>query len=102
MALVETKAVTTGGGRQVLERLIADGGAPDAIVEAEGLGAVGGADTLAPIVAAALEANPDVADKLRGGDMKPVGVIVGFVMKETKGRADGKEVTRLVREQLGL
>jgi hypothetical protein len=24
------------------------------------------------------------------------------VMKETKGRADGKEVTRLVREQLGL
>lgn len=102
VALVETKAVTTGGGRQVLERLIADGGAPDAIVEAEGLGAVGGADTLAPIVAAALEANPDVADKLRGGDMKPVGVIVGFVMKETKGRADGKEVTRLVREQLGL
>jgi aspartyl-tRNA(Asn)/glutamyl-tRNA(Gln) amidotransferase subunit B len=43
-----------------------------------------------------------VAEKLRGGDMKPVGVIVGFVMKETKGRADGKEITRLVRELLGL
>ena len=33
---------------------------------------------------------------------RPVGVIVGAVMKETRGRADGKEVTRLVREQLGL
>ena len=28
--------------------------------------------------------------------MKPIGVIVGYVMKETKGRADGGEVTRLV------
>ena len=34
--------------------------------------------------------------------MKPIGVIVGHVMRETKGRADGGEVTRLVREQLGL
>ncbi len=34
--------------------------------------------------------------------MKPMGAIIGAVMKETKGRADGKEVTRLVREQLGL
>jgi aspartyl-tRNA(Asn)/glutamyl-tRNA(Gln) amidotransferase subunit B len=81
---------------------VADGGDPAAIVEAEGLGAVGGADSLTPIVSAALEANPDVAEKLRGGDMKPVGVIVGYVMKETKGRADGKEITRLVRELLGL
>jgi aspartyl-tRNA(Asn)/glutamyl-tRNA(Gln) amidotransferase subunit B len=34
--------------------------------------------------------------------MKPIGAIIGAVMKETKGRADGKEVTRLVREQLGV
>jgi Asp-tRNA(Asn)/Glu-tRNA(Gln) amidotransferase B subunit len=27
---------------------------------------------------------------------------VGHVMRETKGRADGKEVTRLVHEQLGI
>ncbi len=102
VAMVSAREVTQGAARQVLDRLVAEGGDPRAIVEAEGLGAVGGADTLAPVVAAALEANPDVAEKLRGGDMKPVGVIVGFVMRETKGRADGKEVTRLVREQLGL
>ncbi len=71
-------------------------------MEAEGLGAVGGEDTLAPIVEAALAANPDVAEKLRGGDMKPIGVIVGFVMRETKGAADGGEITKLVRQQLGL
>ena len=51
---------------------------------------------------AALDANPDVAERLRGGDMKPMGVIIGHVMRETQGRADGGEVTRLVRAKLGL
>ncbi len=102
VAMVSAKHVTQGGARQVLDKLIADGGDPAQIVEAEGLGAVGGSDELAPIVEAALAANPDVAEKLRGGDMKPIGVIVGHVMRETKGRADGGEITRLVRSQLGL
>ncbi len=102
VAMVSAKQVTQGGARQVLDKLIADGGDPERIVEAEGLGAVGGSDELAPIVEAALAANPDVAEKLRGGDMKPIGVIVGHVMRETKGRADGGEITRLVRSQLGL
>jgi aspartyl-tRNA(Asn)/glutamyl-tRNA(Gln) amidotransferase subunit B len=102
VSMIGAKAVTQGGARQVLDKLVAEGGDPAAIVEAEGLGAVGGTDELAPIVEAALAANPDVAEKLRGGDMKPIGVIVGHVMRETKGRADGGEVTRLVRLQLGL
>ncbi|WP_354702000.1 Aspartyl/glutamyl-tRNA(Asn/Gln) amidotransferase subunit B [Paraconexibacter sp. AEG42_29] len=102
VALVGSKAVTAAGARQVLEVLIAEGGDPAQIVEAQGLGAVGGEDTLAPVVKEALEANPDIADRLRSGDMKPMGVIIGHVMKATKGRADGKEVTKLVRTQLGL
>jgi aspartyl-tRNA(Asn)/glutamyl-tRNA(Gln) amidotransferase subunit B len=102
VSMVSAKEVTQGGAKQVLDKLVAEGGDPKAIVAAEGLGAVGGADELAPIVEQALAANPDVADKLRTGDMKPIGVIVGHVMRETKGRADGGEVTRLVREQLGL
>ncbi len=102
VGLVGSKQLTQGGAKQVLDRLVAEGGDPAAIVEAEGLGAVGGSDELAPVVRAALEANPDVADKLRGGDMKPIGVIVGYVMKETRGRADGGEVTAIVRAELGL
>ncbi len=100
--LVTEKAVTQGAAKQVLDSLIASGGDPAEIVEAEGLGAVGGDDELAPVVRAALDANPDVVEKLRGGDMKPIGVIIGHVMKETRGRADGKEVTAIVRSELGL
>ena len=102
VALVQAKAVTQAGARTGLDRLVAEGGDPQAIVEAEGLGAVSGDDALQPIVKAALDADPKVAERLRSGDMKPMGAIIGAVMRETKGRADGKEVTRLVREELGL
>ncbi len=102
VGLLLSKAVTAAGAKQVLDRLVEQGGDPAAVVESEGLGAVGGEDTLAPIVESALAANPDIAERLRTGDMKPMGVIIGHVMKETKGRADGQEVTRLVRSSLGL
>ena len=100
--MVSEKQVSVGAGRQVLERLLADGGDPAAIVEAEGLAAMDGGDELAGIVAAALEANPDAAQRVREGNAKAIGPIVGQVMRETRGRADGTEVSRLINEQLGL
>jgi aspartyl-tRNA(Asn)/glutamyl-tRNA(Gln) amidotransferase subunit B len=102
VGLVNEKKVTQNAAKQVLDRLVAEGGDPAAIVEAEGLAALGGGDELDPVVQAALDANPEIAERLRGGDMKPIGVIVGHVMRETRGRADGGEVTRLVREKLGI
>lgn len=102
VALVRGKQVTQGAAKTVLDRLVADGGEPAAIVEAEGLGAIGGGDELADVVRRALESDPSAVEKLKGGNMKAIGPIVGFVMRETKGRADGGEVNRLVREQLGL
>jgi aspartyl-tRNA(Asn)/glutamyl-tRNA(Gln) amidotransferase subunit B len=102
VGLVTERKVTQNAAKQVLDTLVAEGGDPEQIVEREGLGAIGGGDTLEPIVQQALDANPDVVEKLREGNMKPIGVIVGFVMRETKGRADGGEVTRIVRAKLGL
>jgi aspartyl-tRNA(Asn)/glutamyl-tRNA(Gln) amidotransferase subunit B len=101
VAMVGEKAVTAGAARQVLDRLVAEGGDPAAIVEGEGLGAMGGGDELADIVRAAIEANPDAAEKIRGGRGQAIGPIIGHVMRETRGAADAGEVTRLVREQLG-
>ena len=103
VGLVGAKRVSVGAGRQVLDRLIAEGGSdPAAIVEAEGLAAMDGGDELAAIVASALEANADAAARVREGNAKAIGPIVGYVMRETRGRADGTEVARLVHEQLGI
>jgi aspartyl-tRNA(Asn)/glutamyl-tRNA(Gln) amidotransferase subunit B len=102
VGLLRARTVTPGGAKQVLDTLVAQGGDPQTIVEAEGLAALGGGDELVEVVQRALAADPDATEKLKAGNMKAIGPIVGFVMRETKGRADGGEVTRLVREQLGL
>jgi aspartyl-tRNA(Asn)/glutamyl-tRNA(Gln) amidotransferase subunit B len=100
VGLVAARGIGSGAGRTVLERLLAAGGEPAAIVEAEGLAAMDGGEELAGIVAAALAANPEAAQRVRDGNAKAVGPIVGAVMRETKGRADGTEVSRLINEQL--
>jgi aspartyl-tRNA(Asn)/glutamyl-tRNA(Gln) amidotransferase subunit B len=102
VALVSDKAVTVSNAKRVLDRLVEDGGDPAQIVEVEGLGAMGGGDALDPIVEAALAANADAAEKIRGGNMKAIGAIIGHVMRETQGRADGAEVTRIVRQKLDI
>jgi aspartyl-tRNA(Asn)/glutamyl-tRNA(Gln) amidotransferase subunit B len=96
------KRVSVGAGRQVLDTLVAKGGSdPMAIVQAEGLAAMDGQDELAEVVKAALQANADAAERVREGNAKAIGPIVGYVMRETKGRAEGTEVARLIHEQLG-
>jgi aspartyl-tRNA(Asn)/glutamyl-tRNA(Gln) amidotransferase subunit B len=101
VGLVTDGQITVAAGRRVLERLIAEGGEPAGIVEREGLAAMdSGGDELAAIVAGALAANPDAAQRVREGNAKAIGPIVGQVMRETKGRADGTEVSRLINEQL--
>jgi aspartyl-tRNA(Asn)/glutamyl-tRNA(Gln) amidotransferase subunit B len=101
VSMVESKEVSTGAARQVLATLVAEGGEPGEIVEREGLGQMADSGELEAIVAAAIEAEPAAAEKVRAGNPKAVGPIVGAVMRETKGAADGGEVTRLIREQLG-
>jgi aspartyl-tRNA(Asn)/glutamyl-tRNA(Gln) amidotransferase subunit B len=101
VALVDARTVTAGNARVVLDRLVADGGDPAEIVEREDLGAMGDSGELAGIVAKVIEDNPDVVERIRGGNAKAMGALVGPIMRETKGKADGGEVNRLIREQLG-
>jgi aspartyl-tRNA(Asn)/glutamyl-tRNA(Gln) amidotransferase subunit B len=101
-ALVSERTINAGAGRQVLDALVADGGTPREIVEREGLAALGDSDELAGIVAKVIGDHPDVAERIRGGNPKAIGALVGPIMKETRGRADGGEVQRLIREQLGV
>jgi aspartyl-tRNA(Asn)/glutamyl-tRNA(Gln) amidotransferase subunit B len=102
-SMVIAKHVSRGAARDVLTKLVKEGGDPRTIMEREGLDAFTSdeeSDGLATIVEAALAADPAAAAKVAGGNMKAIGPLVGYVMRETKGRADGGEVTRLIRERL--
>jgi aspartyl-tRNA(Asn)/glutamyl-tRNA(Gln) amidotransferase subunit B len=100
-AMVQEKKISHGSGKQVLAALVAEGGEPGPIVKREGLAQISDSGELEAIVAAAVEANPEAAEQIRAGNGKAIGAIVGAVMKETKGRADGGEVNRLIKQQLG-
>jgi aspartyl-tRNA(Asn)/glutamyl-tRNA(Gln) amidotransferase subunit B len=101
--LVADRKTTAGNARTVIDKLVADGGGdPAEIIEREGLGAMEDDGELAGIVAKVIEANPDIVERIKGGNPKAMGALVGPVMKETRGRADGGEVNRLIREQLGV
>ncbi len=97
-ALVAERKVSRDAARGVMTRLVAEGGDPEEIVEQEGLQSL--SDGLAEFVARAIAADPEAAAKVREGNMKAIGPLVGYVMRETRGRADGGEVTRLIREQV--
>jgi aspartyl-tRNA(Asn)/glutamyl-tRNA(Gln) amidotransferase subunit B len=98
--LVEAKTISHGAGKQVLAKLVADGGEPTEIVESEGLAQISDSSELEGIVDRAIEAEPQAAEQVRQGNEKAIGRIVGAVMKESKGRADGGAVTKLIRERL--
>ena len=100
--LVHGRSLSGAAAREVLDVLVAEGGDPQEIVKQRGLGSLVADDGLAAIVATAIAADQDAAGKVRDGNEKAIGALVGAVMRETRGRADGAEVTRLIREQLEI
>jgi aspartyl-tRNA(Asn)/glutamyl-tRNA(Gln) amidotransferase subunit B len=98
--MVSAKAVSQSAAKEVLDVLAAEGGSPQAIVEERSLG-LAGADELGAIVDRAIEQNADAVAQIRAGKDRAIGAIVGAVMRDTKGRADGGEVQRMIRERLG-
>ncbi|MGZ4345060.1 MAG: Asp-tRNA(Asn)/Glu-tRNA(Gln) amidotransferase subunit GatB, partial [Solirubrobacteraceae bacterium] len=100
-AMVGAKEVSRDAARDVLTKMVEEGGDPREIVAREGLGALSGEDDgLATLVDAAIASDPDAAEQVRGGNRRAIGPLVGYVMRESKGRADGGEVTRLILERL--
>jgi aspartyl-tRNA(Asn)/glutamyl-tRNA(Gln) amidotransferase subunit B len=101
-AMVAERTLTVTAAREVLGVLVADGGDPAQIVAARGLEAIDDEVGLAAIVARVIAGDPLAAEQVRTGNAKAIGALVGPVMRETRGRADGAEVTRLIHEALGL
>jgi aspartyl-tRNA(Asn)/glutamyl-tRNA(Gln) amidotransferase subunit B len=102
IGMVQAKQISHGSGKTVLATLVAEGGDPAEVVERQGLAQIADSSELEAIVAAAIEGDPAAAEQVRSGNQKAIGAIVGAVMRETKGRADGGEVNRLIREKLGV
>ncbi len=99
--LVDSGRLNDKLARQVLAGVLAGEGSPLEVVVARGLEIVSDDGPLLEAIDAALAAQPDIVAKVRGGNLGPVGAIIGSVMKATRGQADAGRVRELVLERIG-
>ena len=103
LALLRAETITDAAGVQVLREMLDACAAgrpcekPTDIVKREGLARATGDDFVA-IVQAVIASNPQAVEDYRAGKKGALNFIVGQVMKETRGRADPRELGRIVSE----
>jgi aspartyl-tRNA(Asn)/glutamyl-tRNA(Gln) amidotransferase subunit B len=97
---VQDKAISHANGKKVLGMMVVEDADPAVLIEREGLAQMSDSGELEAIVEKAMADNPDAVAKIREGNNKAIGAIVGAIMRDTKGRADGGEVNRLIQERL--
>ena len=99
--LVDEGKINDKLARQVFDGVIAGEGTPDEVVASRGLAVVSDEGALSDAVDRAIDANPDVAEKIRAGKVAAAGALIGAVMKEMRGQADAGRVRELILEKLG-
>jgi aspartyl-tRNA(Asn)/glutamyl-tRNA(Gln) amidotransferase subunit B len=100
-ALVDAGTVNDKLARQVIDGVLAGEGEPADVVTGRGLAVVSDDGALIAAVDRAIEANPDVAAKIREGKLAAAGALIGAVMKDLRGQADAGRVRELIVERLG-
>jgi aspartyl-tRNA(Asn)/glutamyl-tRNA(Gln) amidotransferase subunit B len=100
--LVDRGVISSTVAKDVFATMYETGRSADEIVQAEGLAQIGDADALLGIVREAVAASPDAVEQLRKGRNNAFGFLVGYVMKASKGKANPKVVTELLKKELGM
>jgi aspartyl-tRNA(Asn)/glutamyl-tRNA(Gln) amidotransferase subunit B len=86
--------------RQVFEVMWAEGGEPDAIIEAKGLKQMSDSGEVERIIDEVLAGNQKSVEEFRAGKDKAFNALVGQVMKATKGKANPAQVNDLLKAKL--
>ena len=98
--LTTAETISTTQAKDVLAEMIATGKSPKAIVDEKGMKQIASADDLGPVVDAVLTENADAVGRYKAGNANVFGALVGLVMKKTKGQANPKLVSELLKQKL--
>jgi aspartyl-tRNA(Asn)/glutamyl-tRNA(Gln) amidotransferase subunit B len=94
--LVRDGIVSHTAAKQIFGRMVATGDPPAQIAEREGLVKVDDDAQLAAWLDEVIAENPAEAERYRNGEKKLQGVLIGAVMKKSKGRADPRKLNQLL------
>jgi aspartyl-tRNA(Asn)/glutamyl-tRNA(Gln) amidotransferase subunit B len=99
--LVRDGRISRTAAKQVFTTMVKTGKRPAEIVASEGLAKVDDADALSRWLDEVIAEHPAEAARFANGERKLQGVLVGLVMKKSKGAADPKRLNQLLSERLG-
>ena len=100
LKLLEGGSINATAAKAVFEEMVESGKVPEKIVEEKGLEQVSDQPKLEKIVGAIILDNPKEAAAYRDGKTKLFSFFMGQVMKQTRGKADPKIVTPLIKSKL--
>ena len=100
ISLVDAGQVSGSAAKLVFERMSETGETAAAAVAAKGLTQIDDGDTLSAAIKTVIDAQPDAVASYRSGKTGTLGFLVGQVMRETRGKANPKRVSELLRQQL--
>jgi len=98
--LVAAGTISATAAKDVLAEMFTSEAGAATIVERKGLAQISDTGELEAAVVAVVAANPDLAEKYRGGKQGVLGALVGQVMRETRGRANPRLVSELLRRAI--
>ena len=98
--LIEGGTISGKIAKEILPELLEQGGSPQAIVEARGLGMISDPAAITAIVEELLAAHPEEVEAFRAGKTKLQGFFVGQLMKKTGGKADPKLANQILNQKL--
>ncbi|HEX9853931.1 MAG TPA: Asp-tRNA(Asn)/Glu-tRNA(Gln) amidotransferase subunit GatB [Acidimicrobiia bacterium] len=100
-AMVEDGELSATAAKDVLAGVLEGEGTPAEVAAGRDLIQISDASVIEDAVDAVLADNADAVGKITAGDTKPIGFLVGEVMKATGGKADPRLVSELIRSKAG-
>ena len=101
ISMIRDGVVSSSAARTIFGIMVATGDPPAQVAEREGLAQVGDDAALRAWIDEVFAQLPVESARYVAGERKLQGVLVGAVMKKSKGRADPKRVNQLLAERVG-
>ena len=97
---LQTDKISQSNAKAILGEMIANGGTPKDIADAQDLWIKEDSDLLAKTVDEIIANNPKAAEQYRSGDQKVFGFFMGQANKALKGLASPKAIQEYIKKKL--
>ncbi len=97
--LIDEGTITGKAGKDILDEVI-DGADPIKIAERRGLIAIVDEEAIREMIKLVIKKNPNQFNQYKEGKKQLFGFFVGAVVKESKGKAPGNLISKLLKQEL--